>query len=106
MLRTGEPVRLKEHEQAAEFAAAGGFECGANFGGVMAVVVDDGDVVDHAFDVEAAADSGEFREAFANQLGWNAEVKGHGGGSGGVATVVDARRMGKLEGAEIFAFVG
>ncbi len=69
MLRARVAVRLKKNQQAVEFAAARGFECGANFGGVMAVIVDDGDVVDDAFDVEAAADAGEFGEAFANQIG-------------------------------------
>jgi hypothetical protein len=32
----------------------------------MAVVVDDGDVVDDAFDIEAAAYAGKLREPFAD----------------------------------------
>src|SRR4029077_536962 len=58
MLRARETVRLEEHQQAIEFADARGFEGGANFSGVMAVVVDHRNVVDHAFDVEAPAHSG------------------------------------------------
>jgi hypothetical protein len=34
----------------------------------MAVVVDHGDVVDDALDVEAAADAGKFGEAFADEV--------------------------------------
>ena len=40
MLRAREAMRLEEHEQAIELAAARGFEGGANFRGMMAVVVD------------------------------------------------------------------
>src|SRR5947209_19879285 len=39
-------MRLEEHKQAIELASAGRFERGANFGGVMAIVVNDGNVVD------------------------------------------------------------
>src|SRR5215467_8239265 len=59
MLRTAKTVRLKQHQQAAELAAARGFERGLDFGGMMAVVVDHRDVVDRTFDVEAPADSGK-----------------------------------------------
>jgi len=48
---------LEEHEEAVELATAGSFERGANFGGVVAVVVDNSDVVDGALDVKASADS-------------------------------------------------
>ena len=46
MLRARVAVRLEEHQQALEMAAARGFERGANFGGVMAVVVDQRDAVE------------------------------------------------------------
>ena len=39
-------VRLEENEQAVVAAAAGGFECGANLGGVMAVIVNQRDARD------------------------------------------------------------
>ncbi len=71
VLGAREPMRLEEHEQAIELAASRGFERGANFGGMVAVIVNDGDVVNDALDVEAAANAGEFRQAFADQIGWN-----------------------------------
>ncbi len=52
-----------------ELAAARGFERGANFGGMVAIIIDDGDVVDYALDVEAAANAGEFCEAFPDEVG-------------------------------------
>src|ERR1700687_79209 len=45
MLRARVAVRLEEHQQTIEFANARRFECGANFGGVMAVIVNHRDVV-------------------------------------------------------------
>src|SRR5882724_7746413 len=66
MLCAREAMRLKENEKTVEFAAARGVERGANFRGVMAVIVNDGDVGDDTFDVEAAADAGKFGKAFAN----------------------------------------
>src|SRR6267142_122269 len=59
-------MRLKEHEQAIELAAAGRFERGADFHRVVAVVIDDGDVVHVALDVEPAAHPGKFGETFAD----------------------------------------
>src|SRR5713101_785421 len=59
MLRARVTVRLEEQQQAIELANARGFERGADFGGVMAVIVDHGNVVDRAFNVEAPADSRE-----------------------------------------------
>src|ERR671923_241597 len=54
MLRARVAMRLEEDEEAVELATAGGIEGRTDFGGMMAVIVDDGDVVHHAFDVEAA----------------------------------------------------
>jgi len=34
---------------------------------MMAVVIDHGDFVDHAFDIETAANTGKFDEAFADE---------------------------------------
>ena len=61
-------MRLEKDQQAIEFADFGGFQRGANLDGVMAVVVDDGDVVGDAFDVEAAADTGKFCQAVADEF--------------------------------------
>jgi len=44
VLRARVAMRLKEHEQAIELAAARGFEGCPDFGGVIAVIVNDGDV--------------------------------------------------------------
>src|SRR2546422_3147956 len=66
MLRAREAMRLKENEKSIEFAAARGVERGSNFRRVVAVIVNDGDVGDDAFDVEAAADASKVGEAFAN----------------------------------------
>src|SRR5215831_3004356 len=106
MLRAAKTVRLKQHQQAVELAAAGGFERGLDLRGMMAVVIDDGDVVDRTFDVETAADSGKVLQTPANQFGGNVEIEGDGGCGGGVAHVVNARRMRQAEKAEVVAFVG
>ena len=88
MLRAGEAMRLEEHEQAVEFAPTGRFERGTDFRRVMAVIVDDGDVVHHSLDVETAADSGEFCKALANQIGSNGEIQGHCSSGASIADVV------------------
>src|SRR5258707_1389783 len=65
MLRAGIAVRLKEHQQPIELADARGFQGGANLRRMMAVVVDHGNVVDRAFNVEAPTDAGKFAEVIA-----------------------------------------
>src|SRR6266481_4064860 len=106
MLGARVTMRLEEHQQAIEFADARGFQRGADFSRMMTVIVDHRNVVDHAFDVEAAAHAREFAEALANQLRGNVEVERDGCGGRGVAHVVDARGMEELENAEVVAFVG
>src|SRR5580658_11183510 len=59
---------LEDDQQTLESAAARGFESGANFGGMMAVIVDQRDAVVHAFDFETTADAAEFFEALSNQF--------------------------------------
>src|SRR5713226_3606835 len=71
VLGAGVAMRLKEHEQAIELAAAGRFERGADLDRVMTVVIDHGDVVHYALDVKAAAHTGKFDEAFADQISRN-----------------------------------
>ena len=73
---------------------------------MVAVVVNDGDVVDGAFDVEAAADSAEFGKAFADEFGGNVEIERDGCCRGSVADVVNAGRVREAEDAEVVAFVG
>src|ERR1700730_1008761 len=99
-------MRLEEHQQAVELADARGLQRSADFRRVMAIVVDHRDVVDHALNVEASADTREFAEAFADQLCRNVQIERDSSGSGGVAHVVNAWRMEELEYAEVVAFVG
>src|SRR5947209_2570771 len=72
----------------------------------MAIIIDDGDVVDGAFDIETATNAPEVGEALANEFGGDVEIKGHSGSGGGVANVVNARRMRQAENTEVFRFVG
>ena len=95
----GVAVRLEEDVDAGEAAVAGGAEGGEDLGGVVAVVVDDGDVVDDAFDLEAAVDATEGGEAGGDLVGRDAELDADGDGGGGVEDVVAAGDM-ELEGAE------
>src|ERR1700733_13938520 len=97
---------LEQHQQAIELADFGSFERSANLDGMMAVVVDHRHVVDDALDVEAAADSGKFAERLANQFRGNIQVQRDGGGGGGVAHIVNARRMQQAEHAEVVALEG
>src|SRR5215472_7712625 len=93
MLRTRVAMRLKKHQQAAEFASTGSFERSADFRRVMAVVIDDGDAFAHALDIEAAANASELGQAFPNQVRADIEIQSHGRSGSGVANVVHARRV-------------
>src|SRR5258706_1890852 len=79
-LCAGIAMRLEEHQQPVEFAVGRGLQCCPNFGRIMAVVLVNRDVVDHAFDVEAPTDPREFSEAFADQLGGHGLIKRDSGG--------------------------
>src|SRR6267142_722440 len=105
MLRARVAVRLEEHQKAIELADARGFQGGPDLRGVVAVVVNHGNVVDGASNVEASTNAGKFAQAFANQFGGNVEIERDRGGGGGVAHIVDARRMEELENAEIVTLV-
>lgn len=84
----GVAVGLEEYVDSPVAALAGGGEGGADFGGVMAVVVDDGDAADGAAMLEAAVDATETAEAFRYETGRNAEFDADGNGGGGVEQVV------------------
>src|SRR5262249_52647122 len=98
-------VRLKEHKQPIEFATVRGFKSGANFGGMMAVVVNNSNVGDDAFDVEASPNTRKFCEPLANQIGRHVQIKRDGGRGRGVAHVMNAGRMNQVEDAKVIAFV-
>src|SRR5262245_29475880 len=53
-------VRLEEDQQAVKFAAARSLKRGADFRWMVAIVVDDGDVVHRALDVKTPAHSAKF----------------------------------------------
>src|SRR5882724_8114874 len=106
MLRARVAMRLKEHQQPIEFAAAGRFQRGANLDGVMTIVINDGDVIHDALDVKTAAHSGKFGKAFADQVGCNVQIERHGSRGRSVAHIVHARRMSQLEETEIITFIG
>jgi hypothetical protein len=105
VLGAGIAVRLEQHQQTIVLAPTRSLERGADFGGMMAVIVNDCNVVDNAFDLEAAADSREFREALADQFSRDAEIEGDRRRRRGVADIVDDRRMRELEDTEILTFV-
>src|SRR5258708_31533874 len=71
----------------------------------MAVVVNDGDVVDDALDVNAAAHAVKLDKVFADQVSRNIQLQRDSGCRRGVANIVHARRVRKLEQAEIFALI-
>src|SRR6267378_3595617 len=98
-------MRLKEHQQPIELAAARCFQRGTDFHRVVSVVIDDGDVVHDAFDVKPPAHPGKFSETFADQIRGNIQIERHRSCGRGVAHVVHSRRMSQLEDAEIVAFV-
>ena len=79
VLRARIAVRLKKHEQAFVPAAPRGFQRGANLRRMMAVIVNQRDAVEHAFDLEPAADAGEFRQPRANQIRRNIQRERGGG---------------------------
>src|ERR1700739_472733 len=66
MLRTRVAMGLEKNQQTVELAAASSFERGANLRRVVAVVVDDRDVVDGTFYVEAAPDASEIRQPLSD----------------------------------------
>src|SRR5882724_13666136 len=96
-------MRLEEHQQPIELAAARRFQRGADFHWVVAVVIDDGDVVHDPFDIKPAAHPGKFGETFADQISGNIQIERHRSCSRGVAHVVHSRWMSQLEDAEIVA---
>ena len=104
-LRARVAVRLEEHEQALVTAAARRFERGANFRGMMAVVVNQRDAGVNAFDFKAPSHAGKFRKPSANQVRRNVQRERDGRGCGGIAHVVNSRRRRKMEKSQIFAVI-
>ena len=103
MLRARKTVRLKQHQQTIELADLRRFQRGANLHRVMAVIVNDRDVVGHSLDVEAPPHAREFHQPVANQFHGNIQVQRHRGRRRGVTNVVNSGRMHQPEAAEIFS---
>src|SRR5215470_14881414 len=72
----------------------------------MAVVIDNGDVIDGTLNVEAASNSAEAGQALADEFDGHVEVERDAGGRGGVANIVNTGRMREVKEAQVFAFVG
>ena len=87
----GVAVGLEEDVDLAVAALAGGGEGGANFGGMVAVVVDHGDAAGGATKLKAPINSSEVIEARGDLIGGNFKLAGDGNGGGGVEDVVAAR---------------
>src|ERR1700733_15867882 len=98
-------MRLKEHQQPLIIAAARGRKRGANFRGMMAVVIDQSDAIERALDFEAPADAGKFGEAGADQVGRYTQRKRDGSGSGGVAHIVNSWRRREMKYAQVLAVI-
>jgi hypothetical protein len=91
MERAGEAMGLEEHVDAAETAHAGAIQGRADFGGMVAVVVDDGDAALDAAHLKAAIDAVESGKGVADGAGGDFEFHGDGDGGHGVEHVVTAR---------------
>ena len=89
-LRAGIAVRLEDDMNAAKTALASGGEGGADLGGMVAVVVDNGDAVHAALELKAAVDPVVFCQAIPDFFDRDVESDADGDGSGGVANVVFA----------------
>ena len=96
---------LEDDVDALEGAEAGGGEGGADFGGMVAVVVNDGDAGGFATELEAAIDPAVFGYPRADIFGGDFEFTGDGDGGGGVEHVVHAGDF-EREFTEIFAAEG
>jgi hypothetical protein len=92
-------VGLEEDVNFPVAALAGGGEGGANFGGVMAVVVDDGDAAGRAAKLKSPVDAAEVIEARGDLIGGNFKLAGDGNGGGGVEDVVASGDV-EFEGTE------
>ena len=99
---TGVAVGLEDDVNLAISALASGGKRGADFGRVMAVVVDDGDASCLPAELKAAIHAAKSFERFANAGDGNVESDANGDGSGRVQDVVQTRDV-EMEFAEIFA---
>src|ERR1017187_8517597 len=100
MERAGEAMGLEEDVDAPETAHAGAIQGRADFGGMVAVIVDDGDAALDAAHLKAAVDAVEGGKGFADFVGGDFEFHGDGDGGHGVEHVVAARNA-QVEAAQV-----
>src|ERR1035438_4063282 len=103
-LRAGIAVRLEDDVDLSEPAFTRRRKCRAYLGGMVAVVVDHGHVVDAPLELEAAVHSVEFLQTLANLLHRYVESKTDGDGGGGIAHIVLARHV-QMKFSQVFAVI-
>ncbi len=87
------PVRLKDHVDLAARAGARRLQRGANLGGVVAVIIDNGHAARLAALLEAPVDAAKVLEPFGNLLRRNFKLPRNGDGGRGVQHIVPAGNM-------------
>src|SRR5271156_1138199 len=98
-------MRLKNNVDVAVVAVPRGAESGANLSGVVSVVVDDGDAVDTAFELETPVDTAKVLYPLRDGLGLDLQLVGDGHGGGRVEDVVCSGDM-QLKGTQDAAIAG
>src|SRR6266550_2345929 len=101
----GVPMRLEEHEDPVKIAAARRFECRANLGRMMSVIINQHNLIDNSLDFETPAHPGKLLEPGANQVRRNVQVERYSRGCGGVAHIVDSRRAIQMKFSKVVAAV-
>src|ERR1035437_7104580 len=76
----GVAMRLKKNKNALEAALTGRFQRGANFCGVMAVIIDHGDAADFPFALKPALDATKIRKPTGDVFNRDAELDPNGNG--------------------------
>src|SRR5581483_9017623 len=89
-LGAGVAMRLEDRVDAAVTALARGGKSGADFSGVMGVVVNDSDAAHLSLNVEAAVHAAKALQGCANIVRANVESDTNGNGCGGVPHIVSA----------------
>src|SRR6266853_1551739 len=90
---TGEAMGLKDDVHSPVSALASRSESGANFRGMMSIIVDHVDARSHTFELEAAIDTTKCSETGANLLRGNVERGAHSNGRCSVKNIVCAGHM-------------
>src|ERR1700676_4983368 len=73
---------------------------------MMAVIIDQGDVLDDSLDIETPADPGKFLEPGTNQVRGNVKIERYGSCRSGVAHIVDSRGPVQMKFSKMVAAIG